>query len=422
MRIDKNRDGLNVGAKQQRHGGNIKLHLHIGTEKTGTTSFQKWLLQHQEQLEACGIIRPAWPDSFLPDINHRMLAVYAQGFTPGEDGQVDLGLKSAAQYKALCKAFARTFAQEVAQRCAGDWIISSEHLHSRLVDVAQVQQLAAFLQPHFSEIIIHIHLRPQVDLARSVASTFSRRGGRVTAEHFNKVTPKNPYYNYHKLVGRWAQVFGMKQVRLVAYKRQPSIRRYFLKLWGLEGADFGAELIENQAESWQVMALKNAIHPYRGQIPDALKLNGMLNRAPEGAVLQPGLEVAKAVTARMGPSNAALIKVRPDLAMADLTPDLAAYDHAENLSRLEVPCDFAPQAATLIAELQGALFLERARSHVLRAQAALQAGRKGKARAWLAEAATQMAVIEPTWKERWPFIRLSRHISKMVLDSPQKDD
>jgi hypothetical protein len=351
-----------------------------------------------------------------------MLAVYAQGFAPGEDGQVDLGLKNPAQHTALCKAFAGSFAEELARRGAGEWIISSEHLHSRLVDVAQVQRLAAFLRPHFSEIIIHIHLRPQIDLARSVASTHSRRGGRVSADHFSKVTPDNPYYNYHKLVARWGQVFGMEQLRLVAYKRQPSIRLYFLQLWGLEGADFGAELVENKAESWQVMALKNAVHPYRGQIPDMLKLNGMLKAAPEGAKLQPGLDVAKAVTARMKPSNAALVKARPELALGDLTPDFAAYDHPENLSRLEVPCDFAPQAAALIGELQGALLLERARSHVLRAQDALHAGRKVKAKAWLAEATKQLAIIEPIWKDRRVFIRLSRHISKMVLDNTQKDD
>ena len=418
MRIDKNRGGLNVRAKQQRHGGNIKLHLHIGTEKTGTTSFQKWLLQYQEKLEASGIIRPEWPDRFLADINHRMLAIYAQGFVPSDDGQADLGLKTEAQYQSLCTAFTGFFAKEVARRGAGEWIISSEHMHSRLTRVTQVQHLAAFLRPYFSEIIIHIHLRPQLDLARSVATTLSRAGGRVTADSFNKVAEEVPYFNYHTLVGRWAQVFGAKQVRLVAYKRQPSIRRYFLELWGLNEADFGAELAENRAESWQLMALKNALHPYRKQIPDMKRLNSMMVDTPEGAALQPGLALAKAVTARMKRSNAALVKAWPALTMADLTPNWSDYNHAETLSRLETPCAFAPQAAALIVELQGALLLERARTHVLRAHEALQNGRKMKAYEWIAKATAQMDLIEPTWKDRRVFIRLSRHLAKMMLDRP----
>jgi hypothetical protein len=413
LRIDKISAGRNAGGTVQIGGHIIKLDLHIGTEKTGTTSFQHWLKDNRARLEARGAIRPAWEARFLPDINHRMLAVYAQGFAPEDDGQQHLGLATQADYDTLCTAFEAAFTQEVARRGAGRWVMSAEHLHSRLSDGAQVARLATLLRRFFGDITIHIHLRPQVDMALSRASTGIRRGGRIDRRFFDRVTPDNPVYNYAELVRRWAAVFGAANICLIPYKRQPSMRAYFLALWGMKADDFAPEHKMNRALDWRSMAMQNALAPHLGVMPNALGLNDLWEALPFEAPLRIPQDMAERIDARMRPSNQALVQAWPALTLDDLTPDPGDYTAPETLSRLTPQCDFAPQAAAAIVELQCRLILEQTRTEVLRAEKAHAAGRTDRAIARLEQAARQIRVIKPLWGERHDYRAICRFIDTL---------
>ncbi len=413
-----------LGARQQNGGHAIKLHLHIGTEKTGTSSFQRWLKANKEALEARGICRPAWPKRFLYDSSHRMLSVYAQGFAPEEDAQQLLGLTTAAEHASLCADFETVFEREIARGRAdgkleggpGCWIISGEHMHSRLSTTAQVQRLAGLLRRHFSAITVHVHLRPQADLANSIISTIIRQGGHVSPDFFKGVQPDNPYYNYAALVARWESAFGAANLRVIPYKQQPSIRAYFLDLWQLAAADFSPELKVNRALGWRTVALQNAIYPYRHKPPAPYALGKVFEALPQEAPLNIGWATAQQISKRMRPINEALILARPDLRLEDLTPDRKSYEGPETFSKVNTPCDFSEQAAGVISELQFQLTIEKAEVASLRADKLISAGRLNAARVKLARANVLLQRIEPVWGQEPRYIRLQRDVAKMLLD------
>ena len=51
----------------------MKLILHIGTAKTGTTTLQHWFASNRESLQAQGIYYP----KSLGKVNHRALSIFA---------------------------------------------------------------------------------------------------------------------------------------------------------------------------------------------------------------------------------------------------------------------------------------------------------------------------------------------------------
>lgn len=416
MRIDNNGVELNAGKKHQIGRRAIKLDLHIGTEKTGTTSFQSWLQAAQSALAAKGVFCPIWPQKFMASADNRMLSIVAQGFTPTDDGQQKLGLSSKPQYAAICDDFGKAFADKIDSHQTERWILSGEHMQSRLVAAAQVERLERFLKPFFSEIIVHIHLRPQVDVARSFISTLTRMGARVTEDKLHAANPENPYYNYAALVARWENVFGAENIRLIPYKRAPSIQRYFLDQWQLDGTGLPAERKINRAVDWRMTALVNTIKPHRPALPLNLGLQRAISALPAEAPLQLGLERARDITDRMRASNEALVAARPELTLEDLTPNWDDYDHPENFSKINVICDFAAEMAGVIGELQGELILEKARNNVLQAKNLLAAGKKQHANAKLKYAADLMLTIEPDWENRDGFVKLKNFMAKVVLD------
>ncbi len=335
---------------------------------------------------------------------------------PAERVQSRLGVASSADFDALCRRFTHQFEAQIATRGAGDWIISAEHLQSRLIAPEQVERLAAFLRRFFSEIEVHIHLRPQVDVARSLASTGTRLGLVVGPKHFDSVHEGNPYYNYARLVARWERVFGAAQVRLVPYKRQPSILAYFLDKWQLQPSDFSPEYRINRAVDWRLTALINTLTPQKSALPLSQGLERAINALPAEQVLQIGLPLAQAIAARMHAANEALVAARPELSLDDLTPDWANYEAPENLSKVTPTCAFAPQMIGLVEELQSELMLEKARTEVLRAKLQLAEGRTATARKTMETAAALLLQIEPIWGERKPFLRLQTHMTRVVLD------
>jgi len=367
-------------------------------------------------LAAKGILQPIWPKEFRRCGASRILAVYGQGFAPEDDGQQRLGLTTQVAYDTLCGGLELALAAEIAKRGNGVWVLSNEHLHSRLKTQAQVQRLAGLLKPHFSEITVHVHLRPQVDIARSISSTMARLGHKVSKNIFDLVVPGSAYYDFAMLVARWESVFGAAQVRVIPYKRVPSIRQYFFDLWQLDATDFGPELSENRSVDWRIMALVNALHPHRGRLLDARRLQKVIEEMPAGPALQIGLARAQEITARMQASNEALVRARPELTMDDFTPDWAAYDHPENLSSITAECVFSAQIAEMISEMQAELLLEKARSQILQAEKFFVAGQKRQANEKLDIASALLLRIEPLWGERDIFNKMRNYMAKVVLD------
>jgi len=182
-------------------------YLHIGSEKTGSTSIQDFLIRNESQLSTSGIYLP----KSLGRPNNRRLAAY---FTSRmDDYHYSRGVEDAVQKK--------NHFRNVERNVCGDFeagmsrhdaaVITSEHLHSRLRTRVEIHRLHNFLHQIFDDVSVICYFRRQLDMAVSQYSTALRGGYRGSLERFvEDATPENYHYNFLKVAQNWSSVFGIE--------------------------------------------------------------------------------------------------------------------------------------------------------------------------------------------------------------------
>lgn len=237
--------------------------LHIGLEKTGTTTIQYFLRANRARLATRGDVVP----ETLGPVTHTRLATMAESGGGAEDDEAgdDAGSMREA-FEAELRALPPTAARV---------LFSSEHLHRRLGTEAEVARLRDILVPYFSDFRVIVYLRRQDRLAASLFSTTIRYGGvwekrivpgrRARAEH---------YYNFEILLGLWSAVFGREQMRVRVFEPARLLERDVLR-------DYCAAA-EIPMEGLKIPETKNP-----SLSPAALMVLGKLNEAAprKGAVL-----------------------------------------------------------------------------------------------------------------------------------------
>ena len=178
------------------------LYLHIGTEKTGTTSIQRFFANNREPLAKNGIFYPRT----LGPANHLALATYANKRRGGELWQ-KMGIENRADYQNFRARMQRELAAEMETFPVSKTIMSNEHCSSRLKSVEEIEDLRQFLAAFADDIYIVVYLRRQDDFVVSTYSTAIKTG------HSQPLTIPNEAqiarrYDYWELLSRWAEVFG----------------------------------------------------------------------------------------------------------------------------------------------------------------------------------------------------------------------
>lgn len=188
------------------------IFLHIGHEKTGSTSLQGFLSENRPRLTEQGVLYPIAPG----DSNHTGLAVFAANLWKVRHLAAPLGVKDASDHQAFRERLERRIREEVLTSGADRVIFSSEHCASRLDDPG-IGRLADLLLSLGSKVIIVIYLRRQDDwfLSRYVSSV---RGGGIERP---EVPLKGPLgsYDYAELLDRWAKVFDKSAIRVRTFDR-----------------------------------------------------------------------------------------------------------------------------------------------------------------------------------------------------------
>jgi len=365
----------------------MKLLFHIGTEKTGTTSMQNWLADNRAQLLKHGI----FPCRSLGALSNRKISLWAQDETRPDQGFLSLGIRTAAQRRAFRQGLPATFAAEVA--AARDlgcriMVISNEHCHSRLRSQAEVNRAADFLAPHFAQIEILCALRPQIDMAISLASTLSRQRHRVDSRFLHRVVPENPYYDLDSLVSRWETAFGARNVTLVPYRHFPDMTAWLAAHLGVECPTLPPTRRSNGPLDVQTMALVNTL-----DVPIFLQdgrrnpfAELFLDKLPCTEPLRIGRDLARNIQARFANANQRLVARRAELPADCLEPDWQRHEGAANLHVLDEACAFSPQLGRLIRIFNERLVFERLNTALAQAEYALAQGRQGAAHDHLARA------------------------------------
>jgi len=195
----------------------MKLVLHVGTEKTGTTSIQSWLEANKSELSR----RKVFLSDVLEKPSNRALG---HAFQDDVDHYfLPMGVTTLRGVEAFRKQLTHELRSEV--RVAAEnhdyMVISSEQLQSRLLSTQEVVRLAHFMRELFPEITVVCYLRHQLEMRRSFYSTLVRMGYTNALEDFDAdIDEASRYYNHEALIKRWETAFGHDNLLLREYARE----------------------------------------------------------------------------------------------------------------------------------------------------------------------------------------------------------
>lgn len=329
-----------------------RLLLHIGTPKSGTTSFQRWCNRNRDGLRGQGVLYPL----VLGRVNHTRMMVYASDFLEGDTFFVREGVTTDADHEEFRRTLLDSLVTEVREARPRTVLISNEHLYSRMHHNSTVQRVKDMLARLSDDITVIVHARPQIDMLVSNASQTARLGKVVDSAWFTRaaIGPGNWLYNLSATIGVWEDVFGSDRIRVVPFRRSPDMSAHIIETLNLSRDGMGGPLRVNEALGWRAIATSNALVEHG--VDHALGTEGfraLLAALPESERLQVGLDVARTVQSRFEAANAALVERRPELRASDLEPDWGRYDVESNVHRLDETKVFSAEIAAAVEFARG---------------------------------------------------------------------
>ncbi len=191
-------------------------YLHIGTEKTGTTTLQHYLEQERNDLKNQKIL---YPVSGCKK-NHWGLLVYAMAAEREDRIKFARKLTDPNKVAALQETFKQGILDEAHAHKGMDIVLSLEQLSSRLNDQTELEKIAHLFQSIAKTTKIIVYLRPQTEYLTSWYSTQVKTGQRT--KPFSFPTPADDdfdRYDYQKLLDRWGRVFGKENLIVRVFQK-----------------------------------------------------------------------------------------------------------------------------------------------------------------------------------------------------------
>lgn len=199
--------------------GFLKAIVHIGTEKTGTSSIQKYLYKNRRRLRRAGfhVLTSAGKG------NNRALAAYCRSDQSPDDYFRDRGINTVEERKQFRRELMRRMRREISGLPASvhTVIISSEHFHSRFRTDVEMNKFRKVLDEFFTGIKIVCYIREQVATGESWYSTTLKAGGTDPLVDFmQRCRPSNYYYNYDECLAAWEEIYGFDALDLSIFSRE----------------------------------------------------------------------------------------------------------------------------------------------------------------------------------------------------------
>ena len=185
--------------------------IHIGTEKTGTTSLQRFFALNADILGEAGIWYPTGDK--VPYCHH--------------DGHFPLAASLFDKCPDFVPPHKHFGADKLFAQLLGDFeareesalLLSCEHFSSRCSHPKMIQRLRKLLGKYHVRILLWV--RPQHELLLSAYSTFLKTGGKKTLEEVSRerwLKTEGIYFNYLRLAQRWWKVFSEPNVLLRVFQ------------------------------------------------------------------------------------------------------------------------------------------------------------------------------------------------------------
>lgn len=242
--------------------------LHIGTEKTGTTSIQQFIYKNRHKLAKQDIHTLS---GFGKPNNREFVAFFQKSL---DDWAKAKGIKSRKEMQTYFLNFEPRFARDVRRKKkemnSPVFIITSEHFSSRLRTMEELESVRDFLMKYFDKVRIICYFRPQVEMATSLHSTGLREQSSLSLEkRLKSVVPENYYYNFHEVAKLWSSVFGKENLRLRIFHRKKlvaeDVRHDFLYALKSTGV-----VIDSRKLHFNIAPANESLSPLQGGVYAAI--------------------------------------------------------------------------------------------------------------------------------------------------------
>lgn len=183
--------------------------LHIGMEKTGTTTLQATLYDNRGRLEQAGFVY----SGAAGGTNHMLLANYALGDEDFGGLRLRAGIADADDLAHFRSRLESGLAAEIAEHPDKTFLFSNEHCQSQLAREDDIRRLRDLLARFFDPIEVMLYLRRQDRVAVSRYST-RLKAGYVPDGILSAASGPSGFYDYLSLVERWAAVFPADRLHI----------------------------------------------------------------------------------------------------------------------------------------------------------------------------------------------------------------
>ncbi|HCG6790965.1 TPA: hypothetical protein NJ263_004531 [Vibrio parahaemolyticus] len=235
----------------------MKLILHIGTEKTGSSSLQQWGSKNREKLKEHGVF---YSES-LGYLDHRKASVYARNSDLPDDGFERYKISTVKEHQDFKAQLEEELKKEVLKAKelgCHHFLVSSEHFHSRIETNDMVNEVKKLFEPLFDEIEVLAYIRPQAELFQSRLSVNVRNFDINKNELVEKWKKDIHYFDYYLLWKRWTSAF--ERVKFKPFNKYKNIVEDVANEVGVNLSDFENPLRVNEKLDYRVGVLIYALN------------------------------------------------------------------------------------------------------------------------------------------------------------------
>ncbi len=190
--------------------------VHIGLNKTGSSTIQFWLKRNAKRLREQGFHVDLLDDRPLPALDMvQAFAMYGlaadKRWRPSRRYAGRFDIRNGTDLRARLDDLMSRAEASLPPPDGGTWIASSEHLGMHLLTTDAIRRQHAWLASRFGQVDYVCYIRDQVGWVASLYAQALKVGSSLSLDQFIAERGTN---DYHALARRWTEVVGEEHFHL----------------------------------------------------------------------------------------------------------------------------------------------------------------------------------------------------------------